>query len=382
MLKINLEYKNATQDFEKSLSINPFDSLALVFYPIYLFSQGQLPEAMNVCKRSLEYKNFTNVFAYFYLSTFAILERALEIQKEIKSEENIAKEYRKMDCMQMFDFTLIDKYHEKLGSGSEISKVRVQADIFALFFKMILLLEKDKKELSFDYTQNDLKKMTEIELWLLKASEKNQIDHYSLNKNLGFIYFLQNKHDKAIEYLSRGMDMIESYGNFTEDDKNPYTLLLTLYHYKNDTALYRTTIERKVKIDTDNKRLVIDFRNLAFYHFQKGNYETTAKWIEKAKGKDSDDFESMRLSAHLFYLDGMKLMTEFYGRELSRHISNPGQAYHLFLQFAVYNLIDGDAGKAYETVSLARKAYLESHPRFTQCALCDKLVDNYIKITE
>jgi hypothetical protein len=63
---------------------------------------------------------------------------------------------------------------------------------------------------------------------------------------------------------------------------------------------------------------------------------------------DFNDFDTVRLLAHLYFLDGKPFRTDFYGKETGRLVSSPIQGYKINLQYAIYLLFNGDANTAFQ----------------------------------
>lgn len=380
-IRANLNIGDAISDFERSLTINPNDSLAHLYYPLVLLSKGKIAEVRRLYLNDLEHKSTSSCMSFIMLVTIVIGESMQSIQKEIHSDENKKREYRKMDYDHLFDFSFLEKYDKKLNSSVEIKNAMAMADILKLFTKIFVFEYDDNEDPIMEYTSRDLRRLEELKEWFIKASENNQLNEYALNKNLGYIYFMLNNRDEAIQYFTKAIEVFSFLKVSSEINVNElYNALLAIYYYKKDTTNYRKTIQRKISQATPQKEPAVDFRNLAYINFLNGQPEKAKQYAEKSRNLDFNDFDAARLLAHLYFLDKKPFMTEYYVNETGRLASEPIQGYKLCLQYAIYSLLKGDANAAFHNIELARKAYLENYSINSNCELCDTLITNYIKI--
>lgn len=379
MLKSNLQDNTASKDFERSLSINPNDSMALIFYPSILLENGRFSDLKNLSVHILEQTGTFPDYFYIYLVIAVIMERMVIIQNDIRQDENKKAEYRGQDYTQLFDFSLIDRYEIGLKEVPGIKKLRIHADIFALFMKGGLA-ESNSKEIFFENTVRDQEKLYEIEELLHDSSIINLFNEYELNESLGYLEVMQNKRDKAAGYFFKGLDLLlTSSEPDSEKIDEFFNALLALYYWGNDTANYRRLIDRKISSQPQAKMSAGDYRNLAMIYFLNGQPGKAEEWCKKASKMDPEDFDAMRLLAHMYFLKDMKNMTGFYLEETYKHVSDPNQAYKISLQQAIYLLLEGNAGAASGAIEMARTSYSEMNSINSTCEICDRLEANYIK---
>lgn len=381
MIKFSLKKEDANMDFEKSLSINPNDSIAMSFYPITLISIGAFETASNILTKSLEQKPAQPSIPYSFFICTELLKKAKEIHKIVQENPDKKYEYRKKDYQQLFDYNLINRYEKKFKKNTEIINARVMADIFGLYLKLVVFdLDSVSKEPILQYTQNDLKTIANIQDWLLNASINNQLNGYSVNRNLGMINYMLGNSSVAIDYFSKAVEIfpLSKLSNDFNPDQS-FENLLALYNFENDTTNWRKTIEKRIALNSFSKESKTDFWDLACFFLINGSFEKSKYWVKKAEKIDAKDFETLRLLAHLNFLDGLYFMTDFYANIIDKIPFNSYQAYKLFLQFAIYQLYNGLAQGAYSNIEMARKAYKEYLPN-AKCNLCDELESNYIEL--
>lgn len=381
MIKFSLKKEDANMDFEKSLSINPNDSVSMSFYPFILIATGAFENASNILTKSLEQKTKQPSVPYSFFICSELLKKFQEIHKTVQENTDKKYEYRKKDYQQLFDYALINKYEKKFKKNTEIINARVMADIFGLYLKLVVFdLDSVSKEPILQYTQSDLKTIAHIQDWLLSASINNQLNGYSVNRNLGMINYMLGNSSVATDYFSKAIEIFPL--SKLSDDFNPYQSfenLITIYHSKGDTANWRKTIEKRISMDPFRKELKTDYLNLSYYFLADDSFEKAKYWAKKAEKIDADHFETLRLLAHLNFLDGLYYMTDFYANIIEKTPFNSYQAYKLFLQFGIYGLFNGVAQGAYNNIETARKAYKEYLPN-TKCNLCDELESKYIEL--
>jgi tetratricopeptide (TPR) repeat protein len=256
-------------------------------------------------------------------------------------------------------------------------------DTYALFFKS-LVFEFDQNNLPImDYTQNDLRRLEELNEWFIKCDKRNQMNKYTVNKYLGFVNYMLDNQEMAINYFIKAIEvfpMEERKSSFNPNET--YETLMAMYYLKNDTANYRNTLERKIVNEPSGIKLVRDYRNMAFYYFSIGQNEKAMEWAKKAKEIDPKDFETQRLLTHLYTLVNMYTLADYYLKNSEKLISGCNQIYEFLLQLAIYQLYFNDVSIAFENINKARESFYEFNPPNRPCELCDKLIENYIKITE
>jgi tetratricopeptide (TPR) repeat protein len=205
--RANLNIGDAISDFERSLAINPNDSLAFLYYPLALLSKVRIAEAKKLYLNDLEQKSTSICSSFIMLVTIALAESMQSTQKAIHSDENKKIEFRKMNYNQLFDLSFPDKYDKKLFSSIEIKNVMKMADILKLFAKINLFGYDDNENPTMEFTPRDLRRLGELKEWFIKASENNQLNEYALNKNLGYIFLMLNNRDEAIQHFTKAIEV-------------------------------------------------------------------------------------------------------------------------------------------------------------------------------
>ena len=382
-LEYRLKYKNAFIDFEKALSINPNTPLALPMYSGFLMSSGRFSELKKMSMNALDQKCIDPVLPYICLIWSAIFETGFSIQKEIQEKDLNRVDYRKKDFNQLFDFSLIEKYGKSSKRKNEMKNARCMADILALEAKIFVFEKRDNDEPIMEYTQNDLKRLEELKKWLIESSKKNKMNEYSVNFNLGHVYYMLNKQEDAIASFNKAIEIFPLPKRSNLFDPNAsFEGLLTIFYCKNDTTNFRLTIQKKIAAEVADIDLAEDYRNMAFNYFLSGQLEKAKEWGKKAKAINPRDIDNLRLLAHLYFLEGMSFMTEFYINDLAKLINDPYDGYLFSLQIAIYQIYNGEAEPAFKNISIARKAIIENHLENNKCEVCDKLVADYIKTTD
>ena len=151
---------------------------------------------------------------------------------------------------------------------------------------------------------------------------------------------------------------------------------------KNDTTNYRMTIQKKIASESPDIKSAVDYRNLAFNYFLSGQLEKAEKWSKKAREINSNDVENLRLLAHLYFLNGMAFMTDYYFDNLAKIVNNPFQGYEFWIQLAIYQIFNANAGAAIEKINMARQTFSDHFRGNRKCDLCDKPEADYIKIVD
>ena len=387
VIKFRLNDNDAINDIEKSLLINPNDSLAITFYPIILIINGRNSDAKNWCLNLLESKRTSYYFSQYGFYMILNLTESIQflsLANDLQKDENKKEEYRKKDFYnQLFDLSAICKYIASLKSIRERENLKAVADTYALFFKFSVFKHERNDKVIMEYTQNDTRRLKELNDFFVKCSDKNIMNEYTVNKYLGFVNYMLDNQETAINYFIKAIEAFPMAERNSEFDPNEtYESLLAMYYYKNDTANFRNTLERKIANEPPGIKLVRDYRNMAFYYFSIGQREKAMEWAKKAKEIDSKDFETQRLLTHLYALVNMYTIADYYLKNSEKLISGCTQIYKFCLQIAIYQLSVNDVSIAFENITKARESFYEFNPTNRPCELCDKLIENYIEITE
>jgi tetratricopeptide (TPR) repeat protein len=378
MLKLNLGRENPIADFDQALKINTNDSIARLFYPLLLMNNQDFKKATEVCIRMLEDPKADPVFPYVMLITSELGGSFATKIQEANADEKIRASYANTDYDKLLNFALIDKYAEKYKTNNEVRSTRYMADIFALTVKLAFFQEVNKPESVFPYTVNEKARLAFLEKTFLVPAMRNELNPYTLNKCLGFVYFMQQQKDKAIVVFK------EAIKAFPESKKwqyfNPaemYDALSAVYFINKDTARFVQILIDKIAAEPGGKKEVNDYFFVAEHYLRADDLKKAEEWANKGVEVNANNFDILRLLAHLNFLNGKSDLVQSYADKAIKLAQTNQQQYNLALQFAFYQLFNGDATSAHNNIEIARKA-IEGQT----CEICDRVVAKYIVITK
>lgn len=370
LLKANLNDTTAIFDFSKSVEINPNDSISMNFYPLILFKDGKYEKAREVTKKMINGQSEYVSFPYFYLMLTEVFESFQNIAKLMSEEKNIKKKYAKKDYNEIVNYKLLDEYFIKYKGNNEIENCRIMADLLGVFYKFIFFEQDSNYKLILNYTRNEKNKIHETISRITELKNQKKLNDYTVNKCLGYAYFMTEEWEKSIEYFKKA---IESFPNEKKDayfsSIECYDAITTIYFQKSDTLNFRIALNSKIAIETEKENTVDELTLLAFDYYRSGDIVKAEEYCIKIREINSDNFDALRLLSHIHFLKGFQSLTQFYGESAGRYVRNDFDNFNLILQFAIYQIYNGDFSTAINNVEIARKIKGDE-----DCPLCNKLL--------
>lgn len=376
ILKHQLEMAGAIKDIEDAIAMNPKDSIAMLFYPIFLMNEGRISEMKAVSAKMLD-TDKPSLVAYVMLMLSEFNEGAQKFMEELAKNENNTAPFREKGYTEFSKTDLLDHYAVKFKGNQEIANVREMADIYKLYFKIALFDISETNQITLAYTPNDLKRLKELEQWLIGSAKAKTLNPYAQNKNLGYVYFMMGDKDKAVKYFNKAIEVFpakKSSAYFNVSDA--YDGLSATYYLNADTSNFRKTVERKIASDPDNKSLV-DCRALAQTYYLNGNISRALEWVNRAHEINPEDFQTLRLLAHLILVQGgpgSDRRAQDYLLKCSKYIADNGQNYELCLQYGIYMLFDSGSDIAIKNILAAKETKKAAKE---ECELCDRVLKEY-----
>ncbi|MBL7748309.1 MAG: hypothetical protein JNM19_12810, partial [Chitinophagaceae bacterium] len=292
-------------------------------------------------------------------------------------DDKVRAQYAGTDFNTLFDFSGIDKYAVRFKDNVQLQNVRMLADIFAMSAKLLFFTGMDKPNPVFGYTAAEKNRLAELEKKLASAEVVASLNPFTRQRALAFVYFMQQQNVKAIAAFNEAIrifpaDKRNEYFNLAD----AYDAIISIHYLSKDSAAERKTLEEKIAVMPLGKKDPNDYYRMSVHYFTAGDMRGTKSWADKAKQTDPNHFNTLRLMAHLSYLDANPAV-DIYAQEASKNIRTGDDQYNLVMQFAIYQLITGDATAAYGNIEVGRQS-LEGTP----CELCDKLMSKYILINK
>jgi hypothetical protein len=375
LLKFNLEQEDGLLDIEKSLRINPNDSLSIVFYPIFLIQKGKFVEARKICSDAIvkKSKNPSLPFTFYFLSL--VFENLNTIMDPSKKSENQKKSYT-----ELLDYKSIFYYADLYKDNTQIQNTKKMSEVFGLLVR-ISQFEQDKKNMNrliMNFKPEELKRIRELQLEFTTLLKTKKLNPFSANKSLCILNFLLGQDEKAIANAKVAISIFpDSKRTKDFNTEGMYGMLTSLYYYKKDNLNFEKTLLEKIEKTKETFKNPSDYLEMSNFYLKQNNLRKADEWIEKAKQLEPNNFEILRLYAHVKFMDNLFSLTQYYIEQASKQIKNEDENYDLNLQYAAYLILqekENTAKFAFETIENCRKLIKE------KCVLCDELQEKYIKV--
>lgn len=373
LMKYNLGTVNAIEDMERAAILNPQDSLVANFYPLFLMNNKEFAKLRDLTTRMLDADNDYPVAGYIMLLMGELMRDYIPKATEAGGNDSLRKVYEAIPYDKLLDYSLINKYTNKFSNDKAVKNARYMADIMALMIKMTFQ-EIDFTDLKFSFLKVEQERLAALENIFLSKETMNEINPYTRNKVLGFIYFMQGKNDKAIASFNESVKAFpaskaDNIFNATE----VYDAILGIHFMAKDEVKFKEMLLRKINAKPLGKDNPQDYYLMAQQAYRADDNKAAQQWVSKALELDSSNFDALRLKAHLGYLDRDEAL-QIYADRASRNLQTVDQQYKLVMQFTIYYILNGDATSAYNNIAEIRKT------EGGDCKLCDKLQEKYITI--
>jgi tetratricopeptide (TPR) repeat protein len=376
ILKSNLGLENATQDIQRALQLNPNDSLAVSFYPLFLINNGDYKTAKEVCVRALEKEVASPLCPYIFLIMSEVMDSYLSKLQGADTNEVLRAQFRQTDYDKLMNLERIDFYAHKYKKNGSIQNARHIADLFALTLKMVFFKVNKDKTIQFEYTESEKKKLQSLEKTFRSPKTRKELNEFAIHESIAYLNFMLQRWDTAVFHLNKALQVFPEnkkgeYFNTSET----YDALLTIYFLQKQDSNFNQTLLRKINAKPEGRVEQQDYLVLAKHYYQSDDWKEALKWAIKAQDIQYNDFETLRFLSHLYYLDGDNFLTESMANDAVKYLQTKYQEYQIGLQFAIYYLLAGDPISAHKNIEIARQS-LENDT----CTLCDQLIEKYITI--
>lgn len=373
LIKVHLREKEPMRDMEKALKINPLDSLANAFYPIFLIGERKFDEMRQFSIKKLDANELPKLYYVMLFSSYLGDIQGL-VSDETKRKANKTKEYD-----QLLDYTLLNTYAEKYKDNVYVQNARYMVEVSAIFFKMFSFdLNEDESAFVLNFSEKEKKKMAELTKVFNERLANGKINAFTANKFLSLLYFMQSNPDKVLECGKKAVAVLplnKQLPNFNNTDT--YDLILTVYNNKKNYPEYKKTLEEKIAKAYDKSGLANDYVNMSIVYLYQNDIEKADEWCKKSKAINAEEFKCLRLLSHLYFMNDNLSLCQYYGDTAAKFLETNEQGAWLNLQFAINMAIMGDpatAKTAYESAVAAKKA-MEG-----KCPVCDELLAKYITV--
>lgn len=307
ILKLNLE-ENGLPDIERALAINKTDSVAMVFYPMFLIQTQRYNDARKVLVNAIS-DPFYMKYSYFLLYLTDFYETLSTLPPE---KEALIAALRKIDIATATNKDY-DKYIDK--KDAEYYKIKQMAELFYCIMKFGPGMD-DK---NFKPDPADVKFVNAKETYFKSLLNDKKSNAYGVYASLGTIAFLKKDYTQSIAYYEKALEAFpKDKEGFRFNTVEIYNNMATAYHqdkkYDKITATLSTKLEVKVISAEERKSTLL---NLARLNFERGNYDQADDYIRKAI-ELGENFETDIMLSHSSLKQESIVLSERYREKAMR----------------------------------------------------------------
>lgn len=374
LIKVHLQEKEPMLDLEKALRINPLDSIANTFYPMFLMNSGRIDDARQFAMKKLDANELPK---YYYVLLYMTY---LGDIQGLFSDENKRKDNSQKEYDHLIDFSLLDKYAAKYKTNTQVQNTRKIIEVSMLFFKMATFkLNQDKTAFVLKFSEKEKNKTAEMIGLFTEAIQKKTMNPYTGNKYLALLYYMQSKPDKVLESAKKSiaaLPLAKQSANFNTNDA--YDFVLNVYNAKKDYLAYQKALQEKMEKGYNDGSLAKEYLDMAVLYLYQNNIDKADEWCKKSKSLNAEDFQCLCLLSHIYYLNDNLALSQYYGDSAARYITGDIDKAYLSLQFSIYLILNGSEG----TAKGANDGIVQAKKDLdNDCPVCDDLLIKYIKVT-
>jgi len=374
--KFHLDDSTALYDFEKSLKINPQDTIANMGYPMALmkFYSGN-EKALEKLRQLIDVlDDYDALNYYFYHALFSSMNQlALLVQEyHTESESSLIKSENFED---FFDFDQIYYDDKRFKSDKYVKSMKAVLNLLLLSIKnMFWILEQEDIFLGFNGTINknqkkDIKKNIKS---LKKLQKKGVLNDYLYNRSMSMAYFNLGDFNTSEIYAKLAIEEFpfeKQSHSFTADPV--FDQLFTIYYLNQDIENFKNTMtlkERKTNKESSSALLV----NLAYLYFKTKDIEKAVNYSKKALDEDDQNLNALKLLFHIYFLKEMPPIYKLYNDKLYNALNDDED----FLEYVKYMVLTyiflGDFEQAKEKIDLI----IENNVELDFCEQAQELILN------
>ncbi|MFN8254869.1 MAG: hypothetical protein U0W24_04220 [Bacteroidales bacterium] len=333
ILYLNLRsYDNAFYYISKAYELNPLDSAAANFLPMYFMKLGQYDDAEKIINQGLA-KNPKNLEMYIWQITLEVFKKVGEFDKTNPGLMDIP-------VLELFD---LQEFRQAMDKNKQDIRFNILENVcleFAVFAKYMILVGDFK---SLKIIPADLNLLMEIKNNLEKILSKNAFrNKYILFKALGFNYLLSGEKDKAVEYFRKSIQLWPS----DKTSQDYYNLFTTNLFIRNDTISSLRNLDEKIHNDEilmipvaddyivkgqvflrqkkymkaaeefkksmDVEKKLTALQGLSFIEMTKMNLNEANRWLNQAYEIDQNDYITFVIFGCMMVLNNQKEESKTY----------------------------------------------------------------------
>jgi tetratricopeptide (TPR) repeat protein len=370
LVKLKLGMPAFIQDAEKALFLNPIEETALFSYPVFLLSNNENEKAKSFVINGLNNNAPYPESAILFLMTINGIEHIKDV---ITTDPSTKNGLRQKHFKELVDWSSVEIYYEKLNDKQVASKIDHLKLFWNLFLKIGLFDKNENGKILFDFSDKEKKQIKKMERWLLNSLKNKTLNEYTVYKCLGLINFCLEDMKHAIAYYQKAIQVFSKHKpKYMFNTDEAYTSLLFICDYFDQKTNFETILLKKI---ADSKvKSISDYVCLSKFYLLEENIEKAQFYLEAAEKMNPENFDIYRLKSHLSYVTGTEIILEgFYMRKASRLAKTDDDNYRLYLQSAIYDIINNRPNDAFNKLNSIKRNRVD-------CETCDRLISKYFKI--
>lgn len=363
--KFNLG-QEGTADIEKALSINKADSVAVMFYPMFLIQNQRFAEARKVLVNVISNPYYMK---YSYLCIFMadFFEACTKLPVE---GDALTAALKKTDMNTFINMDPYDKYINK--SDPDYYKIKQMTEVFYGLMKFGPGLQ----DVNYKPDAKDIAFMEAKEAYFKTVLNDKNSNTYGAYLVLGTLNFLQKKYQTAIVYYDKALQAFpKEKEGFKFNTVDVYNNMATIYHQgkKYNEAIEVLTTKLLIKSLSAEERSAT-FLNLARLNFEMENFDKANDYALEAAAINQS-FDANFLLSHINLRQGSNVLADLYREKANTRLTNADICTFMEYMTAVF-IAGGQADIAWDFYEGNKKNFN------VECEECQKLLDHYLVLNK
>ncbi|KGO92587.1 tetratricopeptide repeat protein [Flavobacterium subsaxonicum] len=361
LLKINVG-EDGAKDMERALKINKTDSLAVVFYPLFLIGNQRFADARTMLTNVLIEKKYVH---YSYL--MLMLNDFSEKLSKLGTYGDLASDLKKIDIGTIVNMDAYDKYIDK--KDPVLVNIKQFSGVSSCLIKFGGALGDSK----FTVNDKDIAFIQEREKTILKMLKDKNANKYAVYSALGTLSFLQKKYAEATDYYDKALVEFPA-------DKEGHEFN-TLETYDNLASVYYLQKKYDKAIEVLAKKLSVKtlgvegaqktYTSIAQIYLQAGNTDAATDNARLAMEK-GESFDVNFLLSHIYLKSNSLVQADRYRSKSESYLVTEADLCNLVTYSSILYL------SLYQPDG-AREIYEKNKALFVNegCTDCLKLLEKY-----
>lgn len=333
-------FPGITENFEKALSLNPRDTLALTMLPIIYAGKGDYGRAKQEAARNIErWDWYSNYF------TLALINMYEKMSHSISTGEYDV--YRTAHIDSVFDYSRVIEAYRKKQGDFEFELLYNTMRIFAIFLRNgMALLAGETTVREFPLTREEMSELQRLEKFFTKSfSQKGFSNTFILHKSLGMIYVLKKEYKKALLSFTRAVEVKPiSVCSFTDNTAVDYDNIEATLLLMGDSVSAENQLQKKINDRPAIDPIASDYAKMAMYKIWRRNYRQVREWCDSTWKYDPRNAEATECLAISLLVEGDLKKAE---EQLNKSFGQTNGGYVSSALMGILLMLKNDTGTAH-----------------------------------